>query len=186
MITKLKYEQIRDRVLVYLNKAKIVLTDAEKEKIEIADFGLQDVDNTALQIFTYINTDRVCAKELILFPNQTCPEHIHPPFSQYPGKEETFRCRYGKVYLYIDGEPTEHPSVEPPLLGREYYTVKHEIMLNPGEQYTIPANMLHWFKAGEEGAIVTEFSSTSYDDKDIFTNPNIKRVPEIEWRTNRV
>lgn len=29
------------------------------------------------------------------------------PEKNYPGKEETFRCRYGTVYLYVDGEPTD-------------------------------------------------------------------------------
>jgi len=49
-------------------------------------------------------------------------------------------------------------------------------VLNPGEQFTIPSDTLHWFQAGEEGAIVSEFSSTSHDDSDIFTDTNIKRV----------
>lgn len=50
--------------------------------------------------------------------------------------------------------------------------------LLPGEQFTIPPNTHHWFQAGEEGAIVSEFSSTSRDAFDIFTDPRIKRVPE--------
>ena len=52
----------------------------------------------------------------------------------------------------------------------------HEIILNPGEQYTIPPNTLHWFKAGEEGAVISEFSSHSDDATDIFTDPNFKRL----------
>ncbi|MDD8016086.1 MAG: D-lyxose/D-mannose family sugar isomerase, partial [Acidobacteriota bacterium] len=49
-----------------------------------------------------------------------------------------------------------------------------------GEQYTLPPGTLHWFQAGDQGAVVSEFSSTSFDEKDIFTDPNIKRIPEIE------
>ncbi|KAA3661353.1 MAG: ATP-binding protein [Chloroflexi bacterium] len=30
-----------------------------------------------------------------------------------------------------------------------------------------------------EGAIVSEFSSTSHDESDIFTDPRIQRIPEI-------
>jgi D-lyxose ketol-isomerase len=56
--------------------------------------------------------------------------------------------------------------------------VFHEIVLRPGEQYTIPPNPKHWFQAGEEGAVVSEFSSLSLDDKDIFTDPRIVRVPQ--------
>lgn len=41
----------------------------------------------------YVNTDRVCAKEMVLFPHQACPEHRHIGMDGAPGKEETFRCR---------------------------------------------------------------------------------------------
>jgi D-lyxose ketol-isomerase len=51
--------------------------------------------------------------------------------------------------------------------------------LQPGEQYTIPPNTLHWFQAGDEGAIVSEFSSPSRDEFDIFTDPRIVRIPRI-------
>jgi D-lyxose ketol-isomerase len=51
--------------------------------------------------------------------------------------------------------------------------------LQPGDQYTIPADTLHWFQAGDEGAIVSEFSSTSRDETDVFTDPRIRRIPEI-------
>jgi D-lyxose ketol-isomerase len=61
-----------------------------------------------------------------------------------------------------------------------YYTVFHEIELNPGQQYTILPETLHWFQAAAGGAVVSEFSSTSRDEFDIFTDPRIKRIPEIE------
>jgi D-lyxose ketol-isomerase len=54
--------------------------------------------------------------------------------------------------------------------------VFHEIQLNPGDQYTIVPNTLHWFQAGPQGAVISEFSSTSRDDLDIFTDPRIRRV----------
>jgi D-lyxose ketol-isomerase len=52
-----------------------------------------------------------------------------------------------------------------------------EIVLGPGDQYTIPPNTLHSFEAGDEGAIVSEFSTTSRDALDVFTDPRIVRVP---------
>jgi D-lyxose ketol-isomerase len=55
----------------------------------------------------------------------------------------------------------------------------HEIELNPGDQYTIPADTLHWFQAGDEGAIVSEFSSTSRDESDHFTDPRIQRATVV-------
>ncbi|AIU80579.1 MULTISPECIES: D-lyxose/D-mannose family sugar isomerase [Bacillus] len=160
-------------VNAYYQKAGIVLTDDEVEDIQIMDYGLDKLEETGLQLFIYVNTDRYCSKELVLFPGQTCPEHRHPPVGGEKGKQETFRCRWGKVYLYVEGEKTENPSVLPPEEDKEYYTVWHEIVLEPGGQYTIPPDTKHWFQAGEEGAVITEMSSTSTDDHDVFTDPRI-------------
>ena len=60
-----------------------------------------------------------------------------------------------------------------------YYTVFHELLLLPGDQYTIPPDTLHWFQAGPEGAVVSEFSSTSRDELDVFTDPRIVRIPIV-------
>ena len=87
-----------------LADAGIVLTESERESIEVADFGLGRLEEIGLQIVVYVNTERVCAKELVLFPGQTCPEHRHPPVGAEAGKEETFRCRRGSVHLYVDGQ----------------------------------------------------------------------------------
>ena len=57
------------------------------------------------------------------------------------------------------------------------YTARHEIELRPGDQYTIAPGVLHWFQSGDEGAVVSEFSSTSRDELDEFTDPSIKRLP---------
>ena len=163
----------------YLERAGIVLTNEEKNRIEVADFGLGDLENTGLQLITYVNTERCCAKELVLFPHQTCPEHLHPDIGDEPGKEETFRCRWGEVYLYVEGEAAGEPKAKPPK-GREHtYTVFKEIVLRPGEQYTLMPNTKHWFQAGNEGAIVSEFSTKSRDETDIFTDPDIQRETVI-------
>ena len=175
MLSKDKLEEVKKQVLYLLKKACIVLTDMEKENIEITDLGLGRIDKIGIQIITYINRDRYCAKEIVLLPNQTCPEHKHPDLEGQKGKEETFRCRYGTVYLFVEGDETER-HVEPP--DKEHFTVFHEVMLKPGDQYTIPPNTLHWFKAGKKGAIVSEFSSHSDDASDIFTDPRIKRISE--------
>jgi D-lyxose ketol-isomerase len=138
-----------------LAEAGIVLTPLEQEQIEVADFGLGRLDEIGLQIVVYVNTDRVCAKELVLFPHQRCPEHRHPPVDGEPGKEETFRVRRGTVHLHVDGAG--------------------EVVLAPGEQYTIGPDTLHSFQAGADGAIVSEFSTTSRDGLDVFTDPRIVR-----------
>lgn len=175
-ITRSQVQEAQRKALEYFDHAGITLTPEEREQIEVAEFGLGHLDVEGLEILTYVNTPRCCAKELVLLPGQTCPEHRHPPVDGQPGKEETFRCRWGKVFLYVPGEPATPPQATPP---GPHYTVFHEVELNPGEQYTIPDDTLHWFQAGPEGAVVSEFSTTSRDELDIFTDPNIKRLPEI-------
>lgn len=182
MLTKKQHRAAQKRAQAFLKRADIVLTRAEARNIEVADFGLNELDSTGLELVVYINTARCCAKELVLFPRQTCPEHLHPPLPQFnePGKEETFRCRWGNVYLYVEGVPSEKPKAKPPQHRAQNYTVWHQVALSPGEQYTIPPNTLHWFQAGPQGAIVSEFSTTSRDEYDIFTDPEIRRIPVIE------
>jgi D-lyxose ketol-isomerase len=179
MIKRSDVTMAQKRTAEMLERAGIVLTSRERENIEVAEFGLGELTATGLEIVTYINTDRYCAKELVLFPRQTCPEHRHPPLARDPGKMETFRCRWGKVWLYTEGEPTPDPKGRPPKGSGEHYTVSHEVELGPGEQYTIPSDTLHWFQGGDEGAVVSEFSSTSRDESDVFTDPRIARIPEI-------
>ena len=169
-------EEIRNRALEYLRQAGIALRPDEAQQMEVADFGLGEVERTGLEIVVYVNNDRYCAKELVLLPGQTCPEHRHPPAEGRPGKQETFRCRWGEVYLYVPGEPTPNPKARPPADHVEHYTVWREIVLQPGDQYTLPPDTLHWFQGGPEGAIVSEFSSTSTDEADEFTDPQIRRV----------
>jgi len=167
-----EFEKVKDKAFELFKKAHIVLTEKEKANLEIVDGDLGRIDEIGLEIITYVNTDRYCAKEMALLPNQTCPEHKHPDHDGQRGKEETFRCRYGKVHLFVEGERTIR-HVDPP---NEYFTAFHEIILDPGDQYTIPPNTLHWFKAGKNGAVISEFSSHSDDASDVFTDPNFKRV----------
>ncbi|MGE4571616.1 MAG: D-lyxose/D-mannose family sugar isomerase [Candidatus Izemoplasmatales bacterium] len=159
-------------VLQKLEEQKIVLTEDQKQDIEIADFGLKDFEHYGLGIYTYVNNDLYCAKELVMLPNQICPEHRHPEVGSYKGKQETFRCRQGIVDLYVDMDGEETVEID----SSSNYTSRTKIRLYPGQQFTIPRNTKHWFQAGPEGAIVSEFSSTSIDEADIFTDKNIKRV----------
>jgi len=167
----------RGRAAEILARAGIALTRAEIETIEIADFGLSRLEQIGLEVVVYVNTERVCAKELVLFPWQLCPEHMHPPFEGTPGKEETFRCRTGTVYLYTEGEPTPNPSAQVPKDG--VFDVWHEVILRPGDQFTIEPNTRHWFQAGDEGAIISEFSTQSRDELDIFSDPRIQRATVV-------
>ncbi|AQQ55138.1 D-lyxose/D-mannose family sugar isomerase [Planococcus lenghuensis] len=179
-MSRVEYEQVKKETLTFFENANIKLTDEEVNKIEVTDFGLNRIRELGLQLVEYVNTERCCAKDLILLPRQTCPEHLHPPVGDSPGKEETFRCRFGTVYLYVPGPKTEQPLARIPKGKEETFTVWHEIVLHEGEQYTLEPNTLHWFQAGDKGALVSEFSTKSTDENDIFTDPSIKRIPVVE------
>ena len=173
-----EYEAQAQKALTYYEKAGIILTENEKNSVEVVDFGKGMVDKLGLQLIVYINTDRVCAKEMVLLPHQTCPEHMHVPTNGMAGKEETFRCRWGEVYLYVAGE--KNTAILQAALPKSDVSVFHEIILKPGEQYTIMPEPLHWFQGGPEGAVVSEFSTRSTDETDVFTDKTLIREVIIE------
>jgi D-lyxose ketol-isomerase len=158
VITREELSEARSYAAEQLAEAGIVVTETERESIEVADFGLSRLREQGLMLLVYVNTDRYCAKELVLYPGQTCPEHRHPPFDGTPGKEETFRCRRGSVVLRVGGR---------------------EVELRPGDQVTVPPDTPHSFTAGPEGAVVSEFSSTSRDELDVFTDPDVRRATVV-------
>ena len=155
VITQQELREAQSYAAEQLEAVGIALSDTDRESIEVADFGLSRLREVGLLVLVYVNSDRYCAKELVLYPRQTCPEHRHPPFDGTPGKEETFRCRRGSVQLWVAGEA---------------------IVLRPGEQHSIPPDTLHSFQAGPAGAVVSEFSSASRDDLDVFTDPAVERA----------
>jgi D-lyxose ketol-isomerase len=174
-------DRARVRAAAMLDAAGIVITPAERLGLEVADFGMNDLDHYGIEVVIYENNERYCAKELVLFPGQICPEHYHPPVPGiHPGKQETFRCRWGEVYLNVAGQATPGRKSRAPEGDEPYFRIHHEIVLRPGDQYTLPPGALHWFQAGPEGAVVSEFSSTNTDEEDVWTHPRVKRIPVID------
>jgi len=171
----------RATAAVAMRAAGLVLHPSEEDAVEIADFGLGRFAEFGLAIHVYVNTDRCCAKELMMLPGQICPEHRHPPLDGDPGKEETFRVRQGVVDLFVPGhrQDTDERSTalaRVPADKQQAFTMFKCIHLEPGDQYTLRPNTPHWFVAGPDGAIVSEFSTRSRDEADVFTDPAIRRV----------
>lgn len=165
------------KVFDLFNSSGMTFTEEEINSVEFADFGLDHIEIEGLNLIVYVNNDLYCAKEMALLPHQFCPEHRHPDIGKKRGKKETFRCREGLVYLFVEGQDNGLiDRVKLPKGKEAYYTVRKGIKLLPGEQYTIPSNTKHWFVAGEQGAVISEFSSPSDDASDIFTDPSIVRV----------
>lgn len=175
MITRSEQELARKRAAEILAKAGLAVRQDEIDQMEVADFGLGELQQSGAQIVTLVDTEKIAAKLLVLLPNQTEPEHKHPPLGDYPGKEETIRCEWGELYLYSPGEPTPNPKGHPTEHRRHTYTVWHESVLRPGDQITFRPNVPHWFQAGPEGAVIWSFSTKAIDVEDVFTDPDVQR-----------
>ena len=162
----------------FVQQAGVPLRPGDRERIEVADLGLGELEITGLQILTLAAGEWVGLKLLILRPHQFFPQHRHPPSPAegYPGKTEILRGQYGVAYLYVPGIPTPRPSVSPPAHRRRHCTVLHEVPLHPGDQYVCPPDTWHWFQAGAPGAVLWSISSRVTDAEDRFADPQVVRM----------
>jgi len=178
MITRVEQKKARERAAQMIAEAGIRITEEETKKIEVVDFGLSHLDIEGVQVLTLVQTERISVKVLAMLPNQTEPEHWHPPVGDDPGKEETIRVVSGTVYFYVQGENTFNQGFL--VKGKEkYYTLMHEIILKPGDQITFQPGEKHWFQARDEGAVMYSFSSVARDALDQFTDPDIVRIVKV-------
>ena len=179
MITRVEQRQAQQRAAELLQKTGLAFRPDELASIEVADFGLSELESTGAEILTLVDTGRLVVKLLVIFPDQTLPEHRHPRLGSYEGKEETIRCEWGELYLYGPGESAPGPVGHPPAHRRRHYTVWHEYRLQPGEQVTLPPDTPHWFQAGPIGAVVWSITTRAADLQDVFTDPHIARQTVI-------
>ena len=180
-ITRAEWNRAVQWAWQFVKEAGIPVKEEEKKNIEVADCGFGQLKSTGLQILTFISTEWLGAKLLILMPNQFFPQHKHPPSKDktYPGKTEYLRGQYGSAYLYVSGKAVKHPSVMPPVERKAYCTVWKEVSLFPGDSYTCPPDTWHWFQAGGDGAIIWSISSKVTDNEDQFSDPNVVRKTTI-------
>ena len=178
MITKEQQKTAQKRAAEMIRQAGIKITEKEANSVGIVDFGLSNLEKEGVQVLTLIQTERISVKVLVLFPNQTEPEHWHPPVGDDPGKEETVRVISGIVYFYIPGEDTLKEGFI--LEGKEdYYTMRKEIVMKPSDQITLAPGEKHWFQARDKGAVMYSFSTIARDALDQFTDPDIVRITKI-------
>lgn len=176
-MTEERKAEIREQYLELYRKAGIYLTGKEKASVGYWGYHL-DREDIGSGGVNYFNSERCTAWELVMLPWQTIPQHLHPPVGSYPGKEETFRCRYGSVHLFVEGESSKEIRGCIPKGRERYFTALHEIVLNQGEQYTLKPGTLHWFQGGENGCVVSEFSTVAMNGYDVYTDPDIQRARE--------
>ena len=178
MIGRNVYRIIQQKALDLIDKAGIVITIEERGKIAVADFGLSNIYEEGIQILTLFETERIAGKLLILLPEQTEPEHWHPSVGNDPGKQEIIRALWGNLRFYVSGVDNMKAGFIPK--GKEeFYSLRHEIIMNPGDQLVFDPGIKHWFQSGPEGALLYSFSTTVRDTMDRFTDPNIERITKI-------
>lgn len=174
MLTRAEYNNAQERAAAMIKSSGIRIKEEEIDKISVADFGLSNLEVEGGQILTFFTTERVSAKVIALFPKQTLPEHWHPPVESDPGKQEIIRVIDGSVYFYIPGEDTLKSATVP--AGKaDFYTCRHEVVMEIGDQLILEPGVKHWFQAGGEGAIMYSFSTCARDVLDGFTDPKILR-----------
>ena len=179
MLTRKEYAAAQRRAASVIRESGISITGKEMEKVEVADFGLSRLDIEGAQILTLVATDRIAIKIIVMFANQTIPEHWHPRVGEDPGKEETVRVISGTLRFYIPGDESMSEGFMPDG-KKDVYTVRHELILKPGEQITLQPGTKHWFQAGKEIAVMYSFSTVARDVLDCFTDPKIDRVTRIQ------
>ncbi|KPJ78470.1 MAG: hypothetical protein AMJ54_03750 [Deltaproteobacteria bacterium SG8_13] len=178
MITRRQQNAARKKAAEMIRAAGVRITDTEAAGIEVVDFGLSHLEKEGVQVLTLVQTERISIKVLVLFADQSEPEHWHPPVGEDPGKEETVRVVSGTVYFYIPGENTFNRGFI--VAGKEdCYTMRNEIVMKPGDQITLQPGEKHWFQAHSEGAVMYSFSTIARDALDQFTDPGIERITKI-------
>lgn len=178
MITRAQQKAAQKQAAEMIRQAGIVISDEEAKSIEVVDFGLSRLEKEGVQVLTLVQTERISVKVLAMLPDQTEPEHWHPPVGDDPGKEETIRLIAGTVNFYVAGEDTfkEGFIVE----GKDdCYTMRKEIVMQPGDQLTLAPGEKHWFQAREGGAVMYSFSTIARDAQDQFTDPDIERITKV-------
>ena len=140
------------KVRAQLNYNKIDLGD--DFDLEISHhYGVKKFHKYGCFLFNCINRE-YAKKILLMLPNQKHPLHKHKL------KEETFQILQGKLISELNGK---------------------EKILYPGDTQLVKPGVWHRFKAGNEGCIFEEVSSTHfnndsfYEDQSIASQPREKR-----------
>jgi D-lyxose ketol-isomerase len=178
VITRQQQKAAQKQAAEMIRQAGIIISVKEAESIEVVDFGLGNIEKEGVQVLTLVQTERISVKVLVMLPDQTEPEHWHPPVDDDPGKEETIRIIAGTVYFYVAGEDTFEKGFI--VKGKDdCYSMRKEIVMKPGDQLTLAPGEKHWFQARAGGAVMYSFSTIARDALDQFTDPDIVRVTKV-------
>ncbi len=162
--------QIKKEAGKLLMKSGFPVTQKELDTLNVNDFGLNNLSEEGCVFFDLLRTEKLRITILILLPNQTLPQHMHPAYEDEKGKEESVRSLWGIFKVYVEGNENQN-NLNLPEGKAEFYTARKEYALKPGEQYTVPPHIKHWFQAGEKGAVAIAFQNRVNEDYNVFYDP---------------
>jgi D-lyxose ketol-isomerase len=159
--------KMREEALLMLEKSGFPVTEKELATFKLNDFGLGNLSEEGFGFIDLLRTDRVRVTLQILLPYQTLPQHKHPPYENENGKEETIRNLWGQFKVYVEGD-ADRTDLRIPNGKDAFYTARKEVILEKGGQFTVEANVDHWFQAGPEGAVALAFQNRVDETRNIF------------------
>ena len=117
--------------------------------------GIDNFRKTGCFLFNIINK-KYAKKMLVLLPNQKHPLHFHKK------KSESFHVISGSLISFLNGKKK---------------------MLKSGQILHINKNSWHEFKAGNDGCIFDEISTTSYKDDSFYKDKKIRKLSRDNRKT---
>ncbi len=142
------------KIRSYIHELKAILNYNKIQIGEIFDMeishhkGVEKFRETGCFLFNIINKS-YAKKMLVMLPKQKHPLHFHKR------KEESFHVISGSLISNLNGKRKT---------------------LYPGQLLHIGKNSWHEFKAGNEGCIFDEISTTSYHDDSFYKDKKIKKL----------
>ncbi len=164
-------KEVRSEYSDLLVKSGFPISKNELEMLEVNDLGLGDIRKEGFAFIDILRTKRLRITILMLLPNQSLPQHVHPPYEEEIGKEETIRVIFGQTKVYSAKNNQEDEPILIPTGKEKYYTARHETKLEQGQQFTVTPNTNHWFQGGSEGAVNICFQNRVDETRNIFFDP---------------
>ena len=149
------------KIRSYIHELKAILNYnkiniGENFDMEISHHkGIDNFRETGCFLFNIINKS-YAKKMLVMLPNQRHPLHFHKR------KDESFHVISGSLISNLNGKKKT---------------------LNSGQILHINKNSWHEFKAGDEGCIFDEISTTSYKDDSFYKDNKIKKLTRDNRKT---
>jgi len=161
-----------------VSRSGFPFTEAEGQALEVSDFGLGNLRSEGFGFIDILRSERLRITLIILLPNQSLPQHMHPSYEGEQGKEETIRVLLGHTKVYVRGA-ANNPSMLIPAGKESFYSARQEIRLSPGGQHTISSGIEHWFQGGPEGSVNICFQNRVDETKNRFWDPQSTGCPTL-------